>query len=82
MTGKYNITLTEGSLYSQRGGLLGFIAKTYLIDSLDTEHVGFSFGQTANHKPAQTNPTHTKSINNQRIKQRNISVQYSQLLMG
>lgn len=76
------MTLTEGSLYSQRGGLLGFIAKTYLIDSLDTEHVGFSFGQTANHKPAQTNPTHTKSINNQRIKQRNISVQYSQLLMG
>lgn len=48
--------LTEGSLNSQRCGLLGFITKTQLIDSLDTEHIGFSFGQTTNHKPAERKP--------------------------
>lgn len=46
--------LTEGSLNSQRCRLLGFITQTKLIDRLDTEHVGFSCGQTANHKPAET----------------------------
>ncbi len=52
-TTKNTAILTEGSLNSQRCGLLGFITQTQLIDSLDTEHVGFSFGQTTNHEPAQ-----------------------------
>lgn len=43
--------LTEGSFDSQRCGLLRFFTETQLIDSLDTEHIGFSFGQTTNHKP-------------------------------
>lgn len=48
------LILTEGSLDSQRCRLLGLITKTNLIDSLDTEHIGFSFGQTTNHKPDET----------------------------
>lgn len=59
-----NIILTEGSLNSQRGGLLGFITKTQLIDSLDTEHIGFSFGQTTNNKPAGTE-SHVKTMSDQ-----------------
>lgn len=43
--------LTERNFDSQRCGLLGFLTKTQFIDSLDTEHIGFSCGQTTNHKP-------------------------------
>lgn len=51
---KYLALLTKGSLDSQRCRLLGFITETQLIDSLDAEHVGFSCGQTTNHKPEET----------------------------
>lgn len=46
--------LTESSLNSQRCWLLRFITKAQLIDSLDTENVGFTCGKTTNHKPAET----------------------------
>lgn len=76
-----NIKLTEGSQNSQRCRLLRFITETQLIDSLDTEHVGFSFGQTANHKPAETE-SHAKTTSNQIIKEIHIAEHNSEFVLG
>lgn len=50
--------LTEGGLDSERCRLLGFITETQLIDGLHTEHVCFSFCQTADHKPEEEGKKH------------------------
>lgn len=67
-----NEKLTEGSQNSQRSRLLRFLTQTQLIDSLDTEHVGFPFGQTTDHKPADTE-SHDKTTRDQMLKAINIT---------
>lgn len=51
---KHQVELTEGSFDGDWCRLLGFFAEAQLIDSLNTEHIGFSFAQTTDHKPANT----------------------------
>lgn len=51
---KHKIELTEGSFDGDWCRLLGFFAEAQLVDSLNTEHIGFSFAQTTDHKPANT----------------------------
>lgn len=53
----YEVERTEGSFDGDWSRLLGFFAEAQLVDSLNTEHVGFSFAQTTNHKPADAQST-------------------------
>ena len=53
------VKLTEGRQNSERCRFLRFITKTQLIDSLHTEHIGFSFGQTADNKSTHTDKKQT-----------------------
>lgn len=51
--------LTECSSDAERSRFLRFVTETQLIDSLDTEDVRFSCGQTTNHKSEES---HTESF--------------------
>lgn len=53
--------LTESSQDGDGCRLLGLVAQTQLVDGLDTKHVGLSFGQATDHKPAVTCKNHNSA---------------------
>lgn len=68
--------LTEGSLDRQWCGLLGFITETELVNGLDSEDIGFSGGETADHKPRETQSLCCSETNNPRHKGLCTCIQY------